>query len=220
MKQLLKNLRLTYGNAPSKNDLYGRLVSSHQYERVVSLLQETSGKVLAGGEHSDENGHYFAPTVVAVEDENDVLMKDEIFGPILPLLRVKSINDAIDYVNHRPQPLAIYLLTQDAEEKHQVLSRTRSGSVGINETILQIGARGSCMGGVGESGMGSYGFGHGFERFSHTRPVMHSTPFVAKILRVLHPSFYSSIGDSVRYLLESGIRLLGKMPFRRVPSIE
>ena len=100
-------------------------------------------------------------------------MRDEIFGPILPVVPVPSIDAAIDFVNARPKPLALYVFTERDATAEKVIAHTSSGGVTVNHTLLHLVVPDFPFGGVGASGMGSYHGAHGFEVFSHLKPVLH-----------------------------------------------
>ena len=112
-----------------------------------------------------------APTLVVDPPEDTAIMQEEIFGPILPIKPVASIDEAIEYVNDRPRPLALYYMGHDAEEIERVLDRTIAGGVSVNETMLHVGVDDLPFGGVGPSGMGHYHAREGFETFSKKKSV-------------------------------------------------
>ena len=107
------------------------------------------------------------PTIILdVTDQMDV-MKDEIFGPVLPVMRYRDLADAVAYVNSKPRPLALYFFGRDGPGRQMVLERTTSGGVSINETVLHYAQNDIPFGGVGQSGMGAY---HGHEGFKNSQP--------------------------------------------------
>lgn len=207
---VLKKIDLFYAEDPKNCLAFGRLVSSKHLKRVVGYLQTTTGRVLAGGDFDDGAGHYVAPTVVEVSKEDDVLMKEEIFGPILPLYRVKSTEESVRLVLKGEKPLAMYIFCQDQAVVNSILDKTQSGSVGVNETILQLTGEHTFLGGVGESGMGRYGLEFGFDTFSHQKPVLHSTPKAASKQRRLDPDQYSQGG----WLWDVLVRIFLHIPLR------
>ena len=113
-----------------------------------------------------------SPALVTDPDLDSQLMREEIFGPILPLISVPTIDDAIDFVNDRPKPLALYVFTESRETERRVLENTSSGSVGINHMLYQLLVDELPFGGVGASGMGRYHGKHGFDTFSHHKAVL------------------------------------------------
>lgn len=210
VSEVLKHVVAAYTDKPKECEYYGRLISSDHWKRVVQMLTETKGKVLIGGEHDDDAQHYLAPTVVEVDNENDSLMKEEIFGPILPIMRVKSVDEALQIVNRRDQSLAMYVFCQDRRIREKVINSTRSGSVGVNEVILQVASHGSFLGGVGESGIGAYGFERGYEEFSHTRPVMYSRPMYGRMLCTLSANYFA---EAKAKCLVPFLRMYSHIPF-------
>jgi aldehyde dehydrogenase (NAD+) len=158
-----------YGEDPSASPDYARIVNRRHWERLCALLAD--GDVVIGGE-VDASRCYIAPTVLRNVSADSAIMKEEIFGPILPLLRVKSMEDAVDFVNERDRPLALYLFSEDEEVREEVLEETSSGGVCVNGTLLQSAHPSLPFGGIGESGTGAYHGRHTFEAFSHRKPVL------------------------------------------------
>ncbi|MXW40290.1 MAG: aldehyde dehydrogenase family protein [Synechococcus sp. SB0668_bin_15] len=158
-----------YGDDPQASPDFGRIVNDSQFRRLAALLRERS--VLWGG-HTDPTERYVAPTVVAVEQWDDPLMEEEIFGPVLPILPLPSLEEALDAINSRPHPLALYLFSGRRAWRDRLLAGTSSGTVCLNDVVLQGGIPQLPFGGVGESGMGAYHGRAGFARFSHQRSVL------------------------------------------------
>lgn len=160
-----------YGDDPSSSPDYGRIVSERHFERLTGLLDADRGTVAIGG-RSDRTARYIAPTVVVDVDVDGPLMSEEIFGPILPVIPVPSVESAIELVDARPKPLALYVFAERDATIEQVIARTSSGGVTVNHTILHLAVPELPFGGVGQSGMGSYHGKHGFAVFSHAKPVL------------------------------------------------
>ena len=167
---LVRTLRNFYGDDPRRSRDYARIVNDRHFERLSGLLAATSGTIAVGGEQ-DRSQRHLAPTVVTDVPLDDALMDDEIFGPILPVLRVGDMDDAVKYVTSRDKPLALYVFSASKATVERVLASTSSGSVGVNLTVQQLAVPGLPFGGVGGSGMGAYHGRHGFETFSHRRAV-------------------------------------------------
>jgi len=123
------------------------------------------GEVIVGGER-DRTQKYIAPTVINNVNKDGVIMQDEIFGPILPVLDYSDLEEAIDYINSKPKPLALYFFSRDRHKQERILRETSSGGGCINDTIIHISSTQLPFGGVGESGMGSYHGRASFETFS------------------------------------------------------
>jgi aldehyde dehydrogenase (NAD+) len=121
----------------------------------------------------DSRRRRIEPTLIAVDQpDDDPLMQEEIFGPLLPLIVVNDLEDALARVRRAPHPLALYLFGGDSKERQQLLASSSSGSVGFNDVVMQAGLVHLPFGGVGESGLGSYHGETGFRTFSHQRSVL------------------------------------------------
>ena len=162
-----------YGTNPLASKDLGRVINDRQYQRLDALLQGALGKeqVLIGGEH-DPSERRIAPTVIAVDDNSDPLMRDELFGPLLPLMSVPNLTAAMAQIRSLPKPLALYLFGGDPEQQQQLLMGTSSGGVCFNDVVMHVGIPDLPFGGVGPSGMGSYHGEAGFKTFSHERSVL------------------------------------------------
>lgn len=166
--------RRLYGDDPLRSPDLARLINDRQFARLEALLEapRREGRLLLGG-RSDAAARRIEPTLIRVDDPlTDPLMQEELFGPLLPVLSVPSLDAALDQIRSRPSPLAIYLFGGSAAERRQLLQRSRSGSVVFDDVILQAAAPGLPFGGVGESGMGAYHGETGFRTFSQPRSVL------------------------------------------------
>jgi aldehyde dehydrogenase (NAD+) len=158
-----------YGEDPKQSPDFGRIVNERHHGRLVKLLEGTEPYL--GGEH-DVSERYLAPTILRGVKPEDPIMQEEIFGPILPILTVGSIDEAIEFVNAREKPLALYVFTSDASNADRVLQRTSSGGACVNETLTHLAVPELPFGGVGASGIGAYHGSHSFETFSHRKSVL------------------------------------------------
>jgi len=168
---LVRTVRTFYGDDPKSSPDYARIVDDRHFERLTGLLAATSGTVVHGGDQ-DKAERYLAPTVVTGVGPDDPLMDDEIFGPLLPVVSVASIDEAIAQVSSRDKPLALYVFSSSKTTVDRVLAGTSSGSVGVNLTVQQVAVPDLPFGGVGGSGMGAYHGRQGFETFSHRKAVL------------------------------------------------
>ena len=160
-----------YGTDPQRSADYGRIVHTGHVDRLAELLgDERSGRRVVGG-GVDVDDRYVAPTVLIDPDPAAPIMREEIFGPLLLVIAVDSVAEAIEFVNERPKPLALYVFSRDDDTVDTVVERTSSGGVGINNTLLHIGPPELPFGGIGPSGMGAYHGRTGFDTFSHLRSV-------------------------------------------------
>ena len=159
-----------YGADPRSSPDYGRIVNDAHLARLERLLATHGGEVVVGGTVEHE-ARYVAPTVIAGPDPDSELMSEEIFGPVLPVLAVASLEEAARFVADRPTPLALYVFTAERARLERLLDATRSGAVAWNTTVEQFAVSSLPFGGVGASGTGRYHGRSGYETFSNLRPV-------------------------------------------------
>lgn len=162
-------IRDLYGTAIERNPDYGRIINERHFDRLVSYL--TDGEVVVGGE-VDRSEKYIAPTILRGVKPDAPVMRDEIFGPILPLIDVENLDAAIARVNAGEKPLALYVFSADAATQHRWQRETSSGALGINVALVHLSVADLPFGGVGASGMGNYHGERSFETFSHMKAVL------------------------------------------------
>jgi aldehyde dehydrogenase (NAD+) len=162
-------IREFYGDDPKQSPDFARIVNERHHARLTRLLDDAD--VVTGGE-ADLSDRYIAPTILKNVKEDDAVMQEEIFGPILPVISVPSVDSAIAFVNRRPKPLALYLFGRGKDVHDRVLAGTSAGGTTINHIWLHFGVDQLPFGGVGESGMGAYHGRLSFETFSHHRGVL------------------------------------------------
>jgi aldehyde dehydrogenase (NAD+) len=148
-----------------------RIVNQRQFDRLVSLVSSTEGKVVLGG-GSDASTLRMEPTVIIDPSPTDPVMVNEIFGPILPVLTVDSPNAAIEFINSRPKPLAMYVFTSSPKLGRDIVNRVPAGGAVINHVAMHVLVPSLPFGGVGPSGMGAYHGKAGFEAMSHRKSVL------------------------------------------------
>ena len=137
-----------YGAKPLQSGQLAQIINERQFNRLATLLEQAQkdGRVLLGGEINPEERR-IAPTVIAVADREDPLMADELFGPLLPLLALNSLEETLREIRRDPKPLALYLFGGSSDQQDQVLSCTSSGGVCINDVIMQAGVPNMPFGG-------------------------------------------------------------------------
>jgi len=169
---LVRHLREAWtamlGAEPIQSPDYGRIVNDRHYRRLTSLLKH--GRVTVGGA-TDAATRFIEPTVLEDVDPQSPLMQEEIFGPLLPVIAVDSVEHAVRFVRERPRPLALYLFSRSSTTQELVHRTTSSGSYVVNDTLMQVGSAELHFGGVGQSGMGRYHGQDSFESFSHRKAV-------------------------------------------------
>nr|WMP39970.1 aldehyde dehydrogenase family 3 member F1 [Lycium barbarum] len=162
-----------FGENPKESHSMSRIVNKTHFLRIKNLLDEPMVKasIIYGGS-TDEDNLYIEPTLLLDPPVQAAIMTEEIFGPLLPILTMDNIKDSIEFINAKPKPLAIYAFTKDEELKRKIISRTSSGSVVFNDTIIQYAADTLPFGGVGQSGFGRYHGKFSFDTFSHEKVVV------------------------------------------------
>lgn len=165
-----------FGRAISESKYYGRIVNDKTFESLTRLLNETGGDISFGGEIKKAE-RFIAPTIIDNVDPGDVLMQKEIFGPLLPVMDFEDIDQALDFINSKPKPLALYYFGKK-ERAGEVIKRTSSGGASINDTLIHIGNQNLPFGGVGYSGFGKYHGKQSFLNFSNQRGVATSPTWI------------------------------------------
>jgi aldehyde dehydrogenase (NAD+) len=169
--QLVDKIKAAVTTFEAENPGGRRIVNQRHFDRLTASLAATKGDVVIGG-GSDSSKISIQPTVVVDPDPAEPLMTDEIFGPILPVVTVQSLDDAIGFVNSRPKPLSAYLFTKTKNIRDRVIKEVSAGGMVINHLLFQFSTNKLPFGGVGPSGMGAYHGKFGFEQFSHKKTVM------------------------------------------------
>lgn len=191
LQKLTEQTPVFYGARPLENDEYPRIINKRQFDRLVGLLEAGRPQIVCGGGY-DAARLKIEPTVFADLPPAHPLMEEELFGPLLPVLSVDSVQQALDYIAARPKPLALYLFTNDAARKKQVPRAAHFGGCCINDTVLHVSNHYLPFGGVGESGMGRYHGRRGFEAFSHEKAVLTNRCFPD--LPVRYPPYGNKLG--------------------------
>ncbi|NWY07893.1 AL3B1 dehydrogenase, partial [Nothoprocta ornata] len=175
-----------YGPDPKVSPDFARIVEDKQFHRIQALLG--SGRVAIGGQ-ADEQERYIAPTVLVDVEPSHPIMQDVILGPILPIITVRSVDEAIDFINARERPLVVYVFSSDKKVVNQVLERTSSGGFCGNDTLMHMTLTSLPFGGIGESGLGRYHGQFTFETFSHQRGCLQRTTALEPINALRYPPY-------------------------------
>ena len=173
IQRLGERIQHCFGADPLTSPDLATIVNGAQFERLQRLLQgaQQRGQVLFGGQ-SDPERRRMAPTLVRVDSPDDPLMEEELFGPLLPVVEVDDLQQAMAWINGRPKPLALYLFSKSEQAQRRLLEGTSSGGVCLNDVVMQASVPELPFGGVGNSGMGTYHGEAGFLTFSHRRSVL------------------------------------------------
>ncbi len=178
---VMAQLRRSYP-AVARNDDYSSLVTQRHYDRLsgaVEAARAAGAKVLVHEDDGARQARKLGPTVVLDAPADSLLLREEIFGPVLPVVGYETLEDALAFIAARDRPLALYAFTDDPRLQAQVLDGATSGGVTLNGTLLHIAQESLPFGGVGPSGVGAYHGEAGFRRFSHARSVYKVGPFNA-----------------------------------------
>lgn len=165
MKQAIADF---FGMDPHTSPDFGRIISQEAFERLLGLIKDTQGTIVSGGNWNKAE-KYIEPMLVRDVLPEDPLMEREIFGPILPIITYRDINQAIEQIKPRGKPLALYVFSRDIPMAKAVMGRIPFGGGCINDTMIHVSNPNLPLGGVGMSGMGKYHGRFGFDSFSHQK---------------------------------------------------
>lgn len=169
LSRLKSSIRAFYGNDPLRDENLVRIVNEQHFSRLSAFLQ--NGKVVTGG-RTDPQTLRIEPTILDGVNWDDPVMREEIFGPILPVLEYEDIGAVIRQVNERPKPLALYLFTTHPGTERQIIRDVPFGGGCINDTVVHLATSHLPFGGVGQSGMGAYHGKYSFDAFTHKKSVL------------------------------------------------
>jgi aldehyde dehydrogenase (NAD+) len=195
LELIVNELKSFYGEDPAKSADFCRVISSANATRLGSLMK--NGQIITGGTVNPETC-YVAPTIITDVKPDDPVMADEIFGPVLPVITYSDFSEVYSIVNRHPKSLSAYIFTRSKKIKREFLSKTQSGSVSVNDTVMQIASPNLPFGGIGPSGMGRYHGSKSFETFSNMRSVMEKSNLVDIFAR--YPP-YTKLKENVIKLL-------------------
>ncbi len=167
--ELKAQIAAQFGKTPLDNENYGRIVNEKHFDRISGLIDPA--KVVLGGE-ADRASLRIAPTVLDGVDWTDPVMGEEIFGPVLPVLTFRSLEEAVEKIAALPHPLALYLFSSDRAAVRSVTAHGQFGAGCVNDVVVHRATTQMPFGGVGESGMGGYHGKAGFDTFSHTKSIV------------------------------------------------
>ncbi|KYB25924.1 aldehyde dehydrogenase, dimeric NADP-preferring [Tribolium castaneum] len=206
VKYAEKALLEFYGSDIKDSNDYSRIITDRHFERLVNLLPGL--KIAVGGRY-EQKDRFIEPTIAIDVNPNHAIMQEEIFGPILPIIPINNIDEAITFINRRNKPLALYIFSTRKQDREKLLSKTSSGGVCVNDTILHASVDVLPFGGVGTSGMGSYHGKKTFDTFTHKKSVL-VRDFQAipeKIMASRYPPYSNSKISLIQMALEERKRV-------------
>lgn len=171
VEKLIKSLRQFYGDKPIESPDYCRIVNTKNFERLLNLL---SGLKIIYGGNTNKEQLFIEPTLVESTIDT-AIMQDEIFGPLLPIIKMDSIQSVAHFINSKPKPLALYLFTKDNLIFDFITESTSSGGLCVNDNVIHMPEATLPFGGVGSSGMGNYHGKFSFEAFTHAKGILKKT---------------------------------------------
>jgi len=165
---LITEIKKAYGINPEISKSYPRIVNSNNFERLKAILK---GEIILYGGETNSDDNYFAPTLIDSPGSNSKVMQKEIFGPILPILSFKDINDIDKIIKPLEKPLALYIFSTNKNFYNSIMTKYSFGGGAINDTMIQFGNSRLPFGGVGESGIGAYHGKYSYETFTHKKSI-------------------------------------------------
>lgn len=177
----------------NKND-YAKIINTKQFLRLNKLIEQAlgDGAVLAFGGKSDEQDLTITPTLLTSVAEGSAIMQEEIFGPILPVITYKNLQEAIDFVNRKEKPLALYIFSDNKQNQNKIITETSAGGTCVNDVLVHIGNPNLPFGGVNNSGIGSCHGVFGFKTFSHERAVVFQSKL--GLTKMIYPPYEKKMG--------------------------
>jgi len=185
-----------FGSDPQQSTDFARIINSKGVQRLSLLMK--NGEIVTGGETDAEAG-YVAPTVIRNITPDDPIMQEEIFGPILPVIVFSDISEVYGIIELNPAPLATYIFSENRKLVNEFVTRVRSGTVAVNDVVMQMASHHLPFGGIGTSGMGSYHGKKSFETFSHMKSVLVKSNLIDIPLR--YPPYRKLKTDFLRWLM-------------------
>ena len=175
LKYFMAEIKKMFGEEPLKNESYGKIINEKHFNRICGLIDKN--KLIFGGD-SDEKSLKIEPTILDNVTLDDACMKEEIFGPIMPVISFDNIDDAIKIIRNFEKPLALYLFSNDKKVVNRFLTSVPYGGGCVNDTIIHLATTKMGFGGVGYSGYGSYHGKRSFLTFSHEKSIVKKSPSV------------------------------------------
>ena len=180
IKELINRIEKTFGKQLEKTDDFTAIVNEKNFNRLISLINKN--KLIYGGKY-DQVKRYISPTIIDSPEMNEEIMKDEIFGPILPILSFEKIEDIDEIIIKNPNPLALYVFSKNKKFNETIINRYPFGGGAVNDTIVHLANSRLPFGGIGSSGIGSYHGKASFELFSHKKSIVRRSTWFDNNLR-------------------------------------
>ena len=177
-----------YPNGTRNTEDFGRIINNRQWQRLKKMVEESKGKILMGGE-MDESDRYIEPTLIQVDSQNDSLLADESFGPLMPILPINNLDEAIRIANEvHDTPLGLYPFGNKSETE-RCLREIRSGGASVNDGFMHGSLPTMPFGGIGDSGQGAYRGQASFDCFTHRRSITSTPSWLEGMMSVRYPPY-------------------------------
>ncbi len=176
LRHLQETIKSFYGERPEESYDYGKIINEKRFDTLAAYLSQAQGKIICGGYH-DRTKLFIAPTLIECTTTDQPLMKNEIFGPLLPVFTYQTMEEALAIVRQQPNPLAFYLFTRDRQLQKSWMEAVAFGGGCINNTLWHFTNPHLPFGGIGNSGLGVYHGKYSFDVFTHAKPVMRTPVF-------------------------------------------
>jgi aldehyde dehydrogenase (NAD+) len=177
IEQLRETIENFYGENPEESYDYGKIINEKRFDTLTGYLSQVQGKIICGGYH-DRSKLFIAPTLIECTVTDQPLMKDEIFGPLLPVFTYQTMEEALAIIRQQPNPLAFYLFTRDRQLQKTWMEAVPFGGGCINNTVWHFTNPHLPFGGIGNSGLGAYHGKYSFDVFTHAKPVMRTPGYI------------------------------------------
>jgi aldehyde dehydrogenase (NAD+) len=187
-------VKMFFNESEINKEVFGKIINEKQFQRLNGLLKNAvkDGAKLEWGGEADENDLTIRPTVLTKVTAENAIMQEEIFGPILPIVSYNTLQQAINFVNAKDKPLALYIFSDDSKNKDKIINETSSGGTCVNDVLVHISNPNLPFGGVNNSGIGSCHGIFGFKNFSHERAVVFQSKF--GMTNLIYPPYKEKIG--------------------------
>lgn len=200
LRNTLKGMYSPDGKPVDASDSYARIVNGNHFRRVKALFDDAlaKGATVALGGQMNEADNFIAPTLLEAVTDDMRVMQDEIFGPILPILTYRTLDEALRTINQRDKPLALYIHSRNRQHTQYIIDRTSAGDTVVNDTLLQFGNVELPFGGVNNSGLGKSNGFYSFQEFSNQRGIMKRQ---FGTLRPIYPPYTSRVQKIIAFLI-------------------
>lgn len=188
LQKLAENITKMYGDNPALSIDYGRIISDARFNALEKFLHQ--GDIVVGGQ-TDAASRYIAPTVITNVGKNDLLMQEEIFGPILPVISYSTNREVLDWITLHPNPLALYIYTEKKEVEDFFIQNVRFGGGCVNNGIVHLANSNLPFGGVGNSGVGQYHGIFGFETFTRQKAILKTPSWFD--MPIIYPPYKNNV---------------------------